>query len=325
MIRFPNRFSEGWFLFFCVTFSSFLHAQQVTPSSVAFDLLVVDAANDKPLHKVTIEVNNNGKSQTLHTDINGRVTVPPSPGGYFGLFAGLEGHVKRVLEWRKPQESSASKTYTLRLETATSIRGKVTDDAGTPILGATIVVSIPNAEQPDRNGIDRNYVSYQAIKSDNEGNWVFKGAPKEFESVQLGVWSYRHVSGEFFQFQTFQSKEARDGSITLTLPRGVSIEGIVLNDDDKPLKGARVMYGGGMASNKMDPQLTNEEGKFFYTAKEGETVTLTITAPGYAPELAIFKDGLVPVMGSASRRRVICLKNALASISKKSTLLLISS
>jgi len=187
MIRFPNRFAEGWFLFFCVTFSSFLHAQQVTP-----------------------------------------------------------------------------------------------------ISDATIVVSIPNAEQPDRNGIDRNYVSYEAIKSDSEGNWVFKGAPKEFESVQLGVWSYRHVSGEFFQFQTFQSKEARDGSITLILPRGVSIEGIVLDDDDKPLKGARARYGGGMASNKMDPKLTDEEGKFFYTAKEGETVTLTITAPGHAPELATF-------------------------------------
>jgi len=291
MIRIQNRFAEGWFLFFCLTFSSFLHAQQETPSPVAFDLLVVDAANDEPLPKVTSEINNNGKLQTLHTDIDGHVAVPPadSAGGYFGLFAELEGYVKRVLEWRKPQESSASKTYTLKLEEATSIRGKVTDDTGTPISDATIVVTIPNAEQPARNGIDRNYVSYEAIKSDSEGNWVFKGAPKEFESVQLGVWSYRHVSGEFFQFQTFQSKEARDGSITLTLPRGVSIDGTVLDKDDKPLKGARVMYGGQMASNKMDPQLTDDKGKFFYTAQEGEKVTLTVTASGHAPELATFQ------------------------------------
>ncbi len=291
MIHFPNRFDNAWFFFLCLTFSSSLHAQQETLSPVTFDLLVVDAANDKPLPKVTIEVNNNGKSQTLRTDINGHVTVPPaeSAGGYFGLFVELEGYVKKLLEWRKPRDSSEPKTYTLKLEEATSIRGKVTDDAGAPISDATIVVTIPNAEPPARNGIDRNYVSYESIKSDSEGNWVFKGAPKEFETVQLGVWSYRYVSGEFFQFQTFKSKEARDGLITLTLPRGVAIEGVVLDKDEKPLKGARVMYGGQMASNKMDPQLTDEKGRFFYAAKEGEAVTLTVTASGHSPELATFK------------------------------------
>ena len=291
MVSSPIRFAKVWFCFFSISISSILHVQQETPLPIAFDLLVVDAANDKPLPKVTIEVNNNGKSQTLQTDINGHVTVPPaeSAGGYFGLFVELEGYVKKVLEWRKPRDRSEPKTYTLKLEEATSIRGKVIDDAGKPISDATIVVTIPNAEQSPRNGIDRNTVSYEAVKSDIEGNWVFKGAPKEFESVQLGVWSYRHVSGEFFQFQTFKSKEARDGSITLTLPRGVSIEGVVLDKDDKPLKGARVMYGGGMASNKMDPQLTDEEGRFFYAAKEGESVTLTVTASGHAPELSTFK------------------------------------
>ncbi len=291
MIHFPNRFDNALFFFLCLTFSSFLHAQQETPSPVTFDLLVVDSANDKPLPKVTIEVNNNGKSQTLRTDINGHVTVPPaeSAGGYFGLSIELEGYVKKILEWRKPRDNSEPKTYTLKLEEATSIRGKVTDDAGAPISDATIVVTIPNTEPPARNGIDRNYVSYESIKSNSEGNWVFKGAPKEFETVQLGVWSYRYVSGEFFQFQTFKSKEARDGSITLTLPRGVAIEGIVLDKDDKPLKGARVMYGGQMASNKMDPQLTDEKGRFFYAAKEGEAVTLTVTASGHSPELSTFK------------------------------------
>ena len=59
MIRFPIRFTEGWFLFFCLTFSSFMHAQQETPSPVAFDLLVVDGANDKPLPKVANHLHSN--------------------------------------------------------------------------------------------------------------------------------------------------------------------------------------------------------------------------------------------------------------------------
>ena len=75
----------------------------------------------------------------------------------------------------------------------------------------------------------------------------------------------------------------------MTLPRGVLIKGLVVDKDEKPLKGARVMYGGGMASNKMDPQLTNEKGHFVYAAKEGAMVTLTITASGHAPELETFK------------------------------------
>ena len=44
------------------------------------------------------------------------------------------------------------------------------------ISDARIVVTIPNAEPPARNGIIRNYVSYESIKSSGEGNWVFKGA-----------------------------------------------------------------------------------------------------------------------------------------------------
>jgi len=290
MVHFPHEFAKRCFSFLGLAFASFLHAQQETSPTVAFDLLVVDAANDKPLPKVTIEVNNNGKSQTLLTDINGHVLIPPaeSAGGYFGLFVELDGYVKKILKWKKPRDSSASNTYTLKLEEAISIRGKLTDDAGTPISDATIVVTIPNAEQPASDGTDRNYISFESIKSDSEGKWVFKGAPKEFESIQLGVWSYRYASGEFFPFKTFRAKEARDGSITLTLMRGVAIEGIVVDKDDKPLQGARVMFGGLMASNKMAPQLTDEKGRFFFAAKEGAMVTLTVTASGHSPELATF-------------------------------------
>lgn len=220
-----------------------------------------------------------------------RCLHPSSLGGYFGIFVGLDGYVKKLLEWRDPQDRSLPKAYTLELEEATEIWGKVTDDTGTPIAGATVVVNIANPEKPEGSGMDRNFISYEAVKTDNEGNWKFNGAPMEFESVALGVWSYRHISGEFFRFKDFTSNDAKAGSIALTLPKGISIEGVVMDKNEKPLKGAQVMFGSQMASNKMEPQLTNAEGQFLYTAKEGEKVTLTITAPGHSPEIASFMLG----------------------------------
>lgn len=279
------------FAFFVLSIATLLNARQEDSPAAPLDLWVVDMTNERPLPNATVEVNNDGKSLTLQTDSNGQVSVPgpESVGGYFGIFVGLDGYVKKLLVLREPERKSLPKSYTLKLEEAIEIRGKVTDDTGAPIAGATVVVNIASPEKPEGSGMDRNYISFEAVKSDNEGNWKFNGAPMEFDSVGLGVWSYRHVSGEFFQFQNFKSTDAKAGAITLSLSRGISIEGVVMDKNDKPLQGAQVMFGSQMASNKMDPQSTNEKGEFLYTAQEGEMVTLTITAPGHSPEIASFK------------------------------------
>ena len=293
MPKISNSIGGNLFAFFVLNFATLLYARQEDSPTAPLDLLVVGMANERPLPNAMVEVNNDGKSLTLQTDSNGHVSVPApeSAEGYFGIFVGSDGYVKKLLVLREPERKTLPKSYTLKLEEATEIRGKVTDDTGAPIAGATVVVNIASPEKPEGSGMDRNYISFEAVKSDNEGNWKFKGAPMEFDSVGLGVWSYRHVSGEFFQFQKFSSTDAKAGSITLTLSRGISIEGVVMDKNDKPLKDAQVMFGSQMASNKMDPQSTNEKGKFLYTAAEGETVTLTITAPGHSPEIASFKMG----------------------------------
>ena len=51
------------------------------------------------------------------------------------------------------------------------------------------------------------------------------------------------------------------------------------------------MFGGEMASNKMDPQKTGDDGKFAYAAKSGDEVVLTVTCKGYAPELQTLRMG----------------------------------
>ncbi len=257
------------------------------------ELLVTDSVNGEPLAKTKIVVNSNGVETSLTTDSAGHASIPcpEFSTGYFGVTVERDDYVKKLLRWSANPDSSLPTEYALKLEKGITISGKVTDDAGAPIDGATVVLSIRNDANNLDDSVERNFVSFESIKSSDGGVWSFSGAPKDFEKVEVAVWDYGYASGEHFQFREFTSNQARDGSISLVLARGVPIEGVVYGSNGKPLKGARVMYGGQMASNKMDPQLTDNEGKFRYAANLGEKVVLTVTAKGHSPELAAFTMG----------------------------------
>ena len=63
------------------------------------------------------------------------------------------------------------------------------------------------------------------------------GGAADFETVEIGVWHYSYASGDFFQFKKFTPAQARDGSATSILARGNPIEGVVHDQDGKPIKG----------------------------------------------------------------------------------------
>lgn len=268
-----------------------LHAQSATQPSKTLALRVIDRESGEPLAKVKVDLNTDGQDAKLTTDDEGNVAlpVPAKAGGFFGAQLHLDGYVDKRLSWRDIAKEPLPDKYTVKLEQGTEISGRVVDDSGAAVAGATVVVLIPD-RTASNEAHERNSVSFKSIKSAQDGSWKFNGAPADFEYAQLGVWHYSYACGQYYELKRFTPEQMRSGA-QLILARGVPIEGVVLDTDGKPIKGARVTYGGEMASNKMPAQKTDDTGKFAYAAKPGEEVVLTVACKGYAPELQAFRMG----------------------------------
>jgi hypothetical protein len=79
---------------------------------------------------------------------------------------------------------------------------------------------------------------------------------------------------------------------TLTLKRGVLIEGQVIGKDGKPLAGAGVGVGNDrVASNIVPEAKTDADGRFAVGVHPQGVVTLTIRAAGHAPEMLSVSPG----------------------------------
>ena len=261
---------------------------QETNKEQRVELTIVSAASDQPIPGATVTLIREGKEESLTADEHGRATIDPkiNDEGYFGVFIQAPGYVKRMLQ-RGAFDKSSSVAKKVMLDEAITIGGKVIDDEGMPIDQARVLLTI-NMSSETQRAYELNYISFEKVLSKSDGTWSFSGAPKDFKTISVGVWSYDHASGSFFPFDSFSFDVAQQRKIQSTIPKGVPIQGTVFGKNGKPLQGAEVMFGADMASNKMDPQVTDEEGRFHFAAKQGETVTLTIKADDHAPDVQNF-------------------------------------
>ena len=264
------------------------YSQETNPEQ-RVELAIVSAASDEPIPGAIVTIIRNGNEESLTADEHGRAIIDPKindKGYYFGVFVQAPGYVKRMLQ-RGAFDKSSSVAKKVMLDEAITIGGKVIDDEGMPIDQARVLLTI-NMSSETQRAHELNYISFEKVLSKSDGTWSFSGAPKDFKTISVGVWSYDHASGSFFPFDSFSFDVAQQRKIQSTIPKGVPIQGTVFGKNGKPLQGAEVMFGADMASNKMDPQVTDEEGRFHFAAKQGENVTLTIKADDHAPEVQNF-------------------------------------
>ena len=266
----------------CLVFHPLVTAAQETQPQIEFDLTVVDETDDKPLADAKVFVINK-KNQTLLTDRDGHVLAPctGSSQGYYFVVE-LDGYVRTRVDWKGSEEELVPRPFKLSLQKATSIFGKVIDDAGNPVRNATVNVLIETRERASQNGFKLNDSSYYLVQSDDNGNWRYEGVPREILSVQLNASSQVPVIGQYSDFRKFLPSQVRDESITLIVPKGVRFEGVVLDKENNPLKGARVHFNS--ASMMVRPSFTDARGRFVFFAKEGVRLDLIIIAPGHTPE-----------------------------------------
>jgi hypothetical protein len=269
-----------------------------TANTRVINLLVIDQQTKQPI--AGLRVVSNGRTRytgTTNADGRAQVTVPAGTDVNVNLRVSGKNYVPMRLVWAPYNRNFRGEIppdYTLAMERGTKVQGKIVDDSGQPVAGATVILDFQKSSANPHEQFDLSpYNRAKQIKSGADGSWTFDGAPVDCDQIGLTAWDYQHVTGDFWQPQPFTPvSKLYDGTAVFTLRRGVTLDGVVVNPQGSPIAGASVGLGQQrFSSNSIPPEDTDASGHFNYHFDPGQQIMLTIQAKGFAPQLKQFAMG----------------------------------
>ena len=200
--------------------------------------------------------------------------------------------------------------YKFKLEKGRQLSGRVVDDGGNPISGATVQV-MADINEPAWGKSPKPMISTWLTDSDfnspapvtdSNGYWSITNAPaspeegkKDFE-FRLQVTHPEFAGdtrwGELQQKQGVTTEKLRSGDATLTLKRGLQISGSVVGPDGKPVSKGWVVWSDEPYFN--DGVLEGEikaDGTFLTPPLHPGEYPITIVAPGFAAQRRMVQAG----------------------------------
>ncbi|MDB5309710.1 MAG: hypothetical protein JWO38_3912 [Gemmataceae bacterium] len=229
------------------------------------------------------------------TDATGTVRMElPKSFTIVRLWAGKKPFVTLFANWEQAEvvSNGVPTEYSFRMEAATTAGGRVLDEHGKPVVGARVEVMLANDPKPARSDGRVHYDMWlatgnEAATTDAEGRWQITTLPNHPETkLSLIVSHPDFVSDEHWSKANTSTKLFREGTATTVLKRGIVIRGRVTDPDGHPVKDAVVIHGddpyGGHTTSKF---ATDADGRYRLPALPPGTRSLTVIAPGWAPQL----------------------------------------
>ncbi|MCA1685981.1 MAG: carboxypeptidase regulatory-like domain-containing protein [Planctomycetia bacterium] len=242
---------------------------------------VVDARTGEPLEGVEVAyrayVAEKAKSGKPATGKDGVAVVEYDPDakiGSFTLTVRKPGYVPAHVYLdgsKRPLSLPARKEF--RLEPGTTIGGVVNDEAGKPVEGATVSVTMPPTESDMAN-----YVFHVGTpKTDARGRWRIDEAPADLGPLGIRVEHprYRHAFGK--------PTRGLDG-VTAVLTRGLTLKGSVVDTAGRPVQGAKAVLGHDIWGSNAPEGKTDERGEFTLENCSPGPSIVTVQADGFAPQ-----------------------------------------
>jgi len=270
------------------------------PAAHGLTLRVVDRNDETPLPGATVLVEGPGFKSSHLTDAQGSVLLPlPSPlPYYFSVRVRQEGRVPRLISWNLAQpDFRLPETFTLETERARPIGGIVRNQEGEPVEGAKVVLII----RPSSGGgiavqIFDDIWEREAV-TDREGKWRFAEAPSTLRHLSVALDHPDYLREQVHPLPSISHFYRQNAP--LTLKRGRSYEGTVVDAQGRPLSGVEVVYGEAAASSTTFPTaITDAQGGFRFPAlpvSDGSGHFLTFTAKDHAPELLELAEARNPL------------------------------
>ncbi|SIO41187.1 Signal transducer regulating beta-lactamase production, contains metallopeptidase domain [Singulisphaera sp. GP187] len=264
--------------------------------------VVVLDPNGKPIPDATIRASIRTEAtegQTMReakTNTAGAAEVElPKTVTRLRLLAEKPTFVSMVASWDQYELASGHDVpteSTFRLEPAVTAGGQIQDEQGRPIPGAQVQVILGDMLRPAK-GDDR--ISYaivltdrdHPITTDAEGRWRIDNVP-DHPQLELRLLVSHPDYAPYGYWQEGQKKAAgvttamlRQGTATLTLKSGVIVRGQVTDPAGKPIQNAFIAYDNDSGASVT----TDAEGRFRLPAQAVGERTLTVIAPGWAPQM----------------------------------------
>ena len=223
------------------------------------------------------------------------------------LWASKAPFARVFLPWESnelAQGERLPKTYTVSLGRTTTAGGRVVNEEGRPIVGAEVEVWAKGAVPPDADGRARYSSSLiccgETLTTDQDGRWQIDNVPDD-PNVELSV-TLKHPDYLSDGYHV-RSQEAAGvttemllaGTATITLTRGLSVEGRVTNSDGEPIEGAVIVpvenvivsVAGGFIVNQRGDEdgCTDAEGRFLLQNLAPGKVKFAVLAKGCIPQI----------------------------------------
>ena len=176
--------------------------------------------------------------------------------------------------------------HTIEMERGVTIGGIVKTRSGNAVSGATVIIMA----RAGAGGLpDWSYVPDVKVMTDKEGRWRFSEMPSGWNSVYVTVTHPDYVP-TFMQRDVPRPSDLllKAKKAELVLDEGLALAGTVVDDQGRPIGGAKVGLGADRQVRHRDfPSVTTgANGHFQFDHVPPGTQTVTAQSPGRAPELA---------------------------------------
>ena len=224
------------------------------------------------------------------TDANGiaRIGYPPAQDlERLEIAASHEGYGARKMGWEKQAGDNIPASYTFKLGNGITIGGRVVDESGAPIAGATLNLSRfwSGGEYIVRRGEQSDFAT-QSKMSDAQGVWQAKGVPTDLlDHIGIRASHPDYVGTNDFGHQgQSRDQELRAGTFKVVLRRGSWVAGRVIDETGNPISGATITAGKYNYQGTQETK-TDARGTFGFRNLSPGEIPFSALAKGRKPEI----------------------------------------
>ncbi|MDB2686067.1 M56 family metallopeptidase [Mariniblastus sp.] len=213
------------------------------------------------------------------------IDFPAKPNQFQILFE-MDGYGPYLARWLHPsQVNQIPHKFTAQLEHAWAIGVTVVDEDGNPVKNAEISSHIQYKQRPGDVTLRAKFID---AKTDEQGRWVCRQVPNSLYSIDA------EINHGAFQFKTLTlarpdfevpSGAANQAGNAVTLSKGLSVSGRVVNEQGEPIVGATIRT---VSFRDARRAISGEDGRYTIggclPTTTGMTTAVTASSPGMAVE-----------------------------------------
>ncbi len=215
--------------------------------------------------------------QTLQTDERGEAALKRVAGArveYLWMTARKSRYVPLHYTWQSDRRTiELPESLDLRFEEGIKIGGIVEDEAGQPVAGAAIDLSMPITWPR----LVSYFFSAAETKTGADGRWEWDSAPKAAGTVNLIAKHPDYLEGGTGLVSGTENR--------LVLRQGLQVSGRVVDLQGGPIAGATAQLGRDRFGTGEPRATTNSEGRFVIKDCKPGRSAVTVQADGMAPEI----------------------------------------